>query len=505
MHPCLRVDEIIRLVAYELVGSEAEGTAAAFALCCKSFEEPVLDVLWEVQDRLTPLLKCLPEDTWEVCGGFKFVSHLVAFAPSAVNQVWKTFKRTPTKAEWAGFRKHALRMRDLQLDPTRDPEISDLLLVQQSHTTNDPWLPRLQIFYCDDVTEQLIPLIPFFLSPRTTNISLGFDEDLPTAVIGSVITMLPMLCPDIGTIGLDPLPKDPVIIKAVSEMLLACKRDRLRAFLADSPLTEEAQKEILYLPKLSHLHVVIEGSALLPRLPNLTTISITFDRCLDWLEGFRGANLAKLECVGFFSTSEGIGDLFGAFERVALTTPLKHSLSNISFRTPHPWNPNYWSLLPFTQLEELSIEFSCDGICSSGMDDDVLVELARAMPKLKVLELGDAPCNAFAGVTAKGLLGLARNCRHLSALCIHFRVDSVVESVGTQEALSGSDDETAAGKHDCALTDLEVGRTPTRGWKRRMIAKALLQIFPRLRNIKTTLPLWWRVWRDIHSLQQPAS
>ena len=59
MHPCLRVDEIIRLVACELVELEANGTVAALACCCKSFEEPVLDVLWETQVELTLL--------WSVC------------------------------------------------------------------------------------------------------------------------------------------------------------------------------------------------------------------------------------------------------------------------------------------------------------------------------------------------------------------------------------------------------------------------------------------------------
>ena len=65
MHPCLNVDEILRLLACELVASEAKATAAALARCCKTFEEPVLDVLWETQDQLTPLLKCFPREIWE--------------------------------------------------------------------------------------------------------------------------------------------------------------------------------------------------------------------------------------------------------------------------------------------------------------------------------------------------------------------------------------------------------------------------------------------------------
>ena len=78
MHHCLSVDEILRLFACELVASEADATAAALARCCRSFEEPVLDVLWEKQGRLTPLLKCIPQNVWEEEGG-RFVSLLTVF------------------------------------------------------------------------------------------------------------------------------------------------------------------------------------------------------------------------------------------------------------------------------------------------------------------------------------------------------------------------------------------------------------------------------------------
>ena len=62
MHTCLNVDEIVRLIACELVASEGKATAVALACCRKSFEDPVLDVLWVAQDKLLPLLKSFPED-----------------------------------------------------------------------------------------------------------------------------------------------------------------------------------------------------------------------------------------------------------------------------------------------------------------------------------------------------------------------------------------------------------------------------------------------------------
>jgi len=75
MHPCLGVDEILRLLARALVASGANTTTVALARCCKTFEEPMLDELWRTQDRLTPLLECFPRDVWEGKGQ-TFVSPL---------------------------------------------------------------------------------------------------------------------------------------------------------------------------------------------------------------------------------------------------------------------------------------------------------------------------------------------------------------------------------------------------------------------------------------------
>ena len=68
MHACLNVDEIVRLIAGELVESKTKAAAVALASCCKGFEGPVLDVLWETQDGLLPLLKSLPGDVWNEGG-----------------------------------------------------------------------------------------------------------------------------------------------------------------------------------------------------------------------------------------------------------------------------------------------------------------------------------------------------------------------------------------------------------------------------------------------------
>lgn len=64
MHACLHVDEIVRLIANELVASQDRTTAVALARSCRGFEDPVLDALWGTYHQLAPLLKTFPEDIW---------------------------------------------------------------------------------------------------------------------------------------------------------------------------------------------------------------------------------------------------------------------------------------------------------------------------------------------------------------------------------------------------------------------------------------------------------
>ena len=68
MHACLNVDEIVRLIALELVAFGGKATAVCLACCCKSFEDPALDALWATQESLLPLLKSLPSDVWKESG-----------------------------------------------------------------------------------------------------------------------------------------------------------------------------------------------------------------------------------------------------------------------------------------------------------------------------------------------------------------------------------------------------------------------------------------------------
>ena len=499
MHPCLNVDEILRQLTRELVASEVKATAVSLACCCKGFEDLVLGVLWESQDRLLPLLMTLPPDVWKEEVDH-FVSPLREFVAVPSHRI-KSFKRMPTKVEWNRFRKYAQEMRKLEVDWY--PEItSDTFLTLQLRTANEPLLPKLKTFKCDE-DEVLVPFIPLFLSRETTSINIEFAESSPTLVVSSIIAKLSTHCPGLEYITLNGLPKDPDITEAVSEMLLGCNRYALRRFNVDSPLTEEARNVLFQLPKLCDLWIIVEGRTLLHpvALPNLCTIDLEFGDHLDWLQGFRGVTLRRLENVYFSSHSEQIGDFLGEFKNVALTTSAPATLREFSFNTSKSWNPSYRSLLPFTQLRELLIEFSCEDGCPSRVDDDIIIDLARAMPELRILQLGGTPCGTSGGITILGLIALAGNC-HLSKLRIHFETASLVGAATGVAIRPPSDAETTDRQRDCALTDLEVGQIPIENGAALKVAMALLQIFPHLFNIEFVEGRWEEVMGIVGLVRQ---
>ena len=492
MHVCLRVDEILRLLARELVTSNARATAVALACSCKSFEDPALDALWETQYRLLPLLKSLPGDVWNEDG--YTVSAPTTRALFSLNHFDRqTFRRPPTIPEWARFRQNARRIRMLESGDRRFPA-SEVFAALQLCGINEPLFPNLGSLQLWDFTGRLIPSVPSFLSPRTTviNIEFGDSADLPKAVITSMVTTFPTLCPNLQKITLPFLPRHPIIVAAVSELVLATNRGALRKFCVDSPLTEEAQEVICKLPNLCKLWIVLKGSTSLSTmvLPNLTDMYVEYDHNFDWLEGFRGATFGELNSITFYAKSKSaqVAGFLEAFESAGLTTSM--TLAKFRFSTHGPWRPNYHSLLSFTQLRELEIRFSCERGCSSTIDDAIITDMARAMPKLKTLRFGEEPCGTPTGVTAEGLAILAHYCPNLSDLCIHFRVDSL----STLPAISGTPRVgSTAPRGDCALKTLHVGETPMPGESVLMAALTLARIFPYISSISRVDKNWKKV------------
>ena len=392
----------------------------------------------------------------------------------------------PTTVEWARFKKYARRMRELKFRHSEEPVPLDVFSALQLRTLNEPLLPNLRTLEFSEVTADIIPFIPLFLSRRTIDIVIQFTTIPPAVMTASMIINLPILCPYMQTIFLGPLPLDSTITNAVSEMLLACNLDTLRDFQVNTPLTKEAYRVIYRLPNLRTLWSTILDPASLPKvsLPNLTELVIVYYYGYDWLQAFDGATLSKLTAVAFRTESEPIGNFLEAFEDVALATSASTTLTGFSFYTSCSWNPNYYSLLSFKHLKQLVIEFSCRDGCSSRVDDEIIIALAQAMPKLETLLLGKAPCKVPSNVTVHGLVALAHHCPDLSRLRVHFETDSFIVAGATEAVPPPSDGGLHPPPESCALANLEVGEIPIPQPFVVTVILILLRIFPRLLDIE---------------------
>ena len=414
--------------------------------------------------------------------------------------IQKSFKRPPTTTECARFRKYARRIRELgdqRFSIQKSPPL-EVFSVIQLGAINEHLFPNLKTLELWGIDEHFIPFIPLFLSPRTTTIALRFLFDTPEAVIIPVITTLPTLCPKLQAISLLTLSTDPTITATIFGILVT-GRGTLQKLHVDSPLTREAIEVLHELPNLRNLSVVIKGGATPPSVsfPNLTELKISCDNEDGWPGLFHGATFGKLESVFFYPRSEQIGDFLEAFERAALSSSVQNTLSKFYILALRPWNPTYSSLLPFTQLVDLEIECPCYNGCSSRVDDDIVINLSRAMPKLKRLRLGDTPCRQpTTGVTAKGLMALAHHCKDLSLLRVHFQVASLGVPLAGPGVTPNA--ESTVSWTDCALTDLEVGKIPVPEKSMLMVALTLLRIFPQLIFISGTGARWAKVCSAIY-------
>ena len=227
-------------------------------------------------------------------------------------------------------------------------------------------------------------------------------------------------------------------------------------------------------------------------LPSLTNLTVGYDHDDDCLEMFHGATLGKLESIEFISGSKQIGDFLGTFERAALAASAQNTLSSFHLSTSRSWSPTFPSLLSFTQMRDLLVDFPCVGSCSSKLDDEIITNLAQAMPKLKFLVLGDSPCRRIpTGVTAKGLVALAHHCPNLSNLRIHIHLSSFITSPAA--IWMTPDVEPTALRRDCALKHLDVGRIPMPEQSVLMAAVTLGLIFPWIASIEATHEGWGKV------------
>ena len=150
------------------------------------------------------------------------------------------------------------------------------------------------------------------------------------------------------------------------------------------------------------------------------------------------------------------------------------------------------SILEFQNLVVLSMDTYCpeEGGCGFHLTDDDMENLAAAIPRLKILQIG-LPCRFnFCNTTVASLLSIYTHCLDLESLEIYFNTLTIVEDMQCLLSMSSGYD-----KAKCRLWDLVVGYILLGVGKEdiELIMMGFKVIFPCLTDFADYCGHWWKL------------
>ena len=484
------IDELTRLIFHHLVEID-RGSLVSIARTCRMFEEPALSSLWETKDSFSHLVHVL---TVADEGVRDQASRTV---PSPISLLRQTTEHSHSGNTRHRYLRYASWMRRLRLEEnvlTHKGIALDRVLVAHS-TSNGLLCPNLRRLD-SPFTKRLRPLIPLFISPRLTHLTLHVDPSggLTCQDLGPILQALPTPC--IQELFLDFGQKSMVrFAHEISFMIQRCG-DSLRLLHVPISLGEATVRHVLNLNGLQCWNSVYDVPPIIPPLsapfPSLHSLTLYGKKAHGWMA---------------WLTQRRRGALDGH------DGPLEHSrvltsLTDLTFVDSVPVDATFISPLHlFPNLVVLRVTRDCyeEPRCSFSLTNQDVAKLSAALPRLEVLDLGRPCAGDTTPTTISCFLAPSIHCKSLRVLSIHFNVTKLVDDVR-----SLSKDPDFRGLRSlptrCTLESFSVGILPFPGGipdeEITTIAKVLIGIFPSLLYIECNGLADWEPLSDkIEELQ----
>jgi len=323
-----------------------------------------------------------------------------------------------------------------------------------------------------------LPWLHLLLSPALSDIHIDLNGGRTTPVNAAVIKALPTT--HLKHIAFSTLHTNTEVDTALLDLFLKATQ------LASIYVQQEAKSD-----ETSPPGGEVEGEREPIELGGLTSIIIRFkDESIFLPNLFNRTTLPKIQQIylNHLGKTEWLGadDLFDSVLQSASPSVLRALRYASHYHGMDITSARIQPLRNFIALRTIRVTSSCSmNRCKFLLADDDISAIASAMPNLVELHLGGTPCaSTLVIVSMNSLVTLATNCTKLTDLQIHF---------DTADFINRAFDVT--GEHivplqstpsSCQLTELNVGRIPvSRGmdgcWA---VGMALVQIFPKLKNIK---------------------
>ncbi|KAH7906963.1 hypothetical protein BJ138DRAFT_1015319 [Hygrophoropsis aurantiaca] len=192
MHPCLKLQEILRIIfEYSLLIGKAgnhdapndTSTLAGIARTCRTFQDPALDVLYANLGSIEPLFFCIP-------------NFIVTCKNHYSRRREHVSGRQMTRKDWKFFLRYSSRVCALDVGEDDKRSAFPVRLYQELCSKWDPSnppFPRLRRLVWQELCQEAFPLLRLLLTPSITGLSIPFAYQLQA----SIISDLPSLCPNL--------------------------------------------------------------------------------------------------------------------------------------------------------------------------------------------------------------------------------------------------------------------------------------------------------------------
>ncbi|KII95724.1 hypothetical protein PLICRDRAFT_170336 [Plicaturopsis crispa FD-325 SS-3] len=493
MHPCLETFDIIVLIFTDIARSKnpdaARTTLASLARTCHAFQEVALDLLWEEQTGMLPLLRCMPPD-------------LLDETTRDADRPKLTLRRPICPADWQRCQRLGARVKNLRmkrLDYEMSPEVSLAMLIASPGEGILPNLRTLEL----PLTERT----EFFCRPGPKLRELRIitrDLYYPSAIrdiAPSLLLSFPSMCPNVERFAMCASVHDltvPLMMASAWAGLEVLALGNLVLFgdlqasarrlcnLRELDLTWSQYLKDVYSTDLSTAHKLAR-SVPFPRLSKLTLrIAELGERtalaiCDSLL---RTMDIPVLDTIHILlrtdantshePTSRSVLAYLGSH------SALRSVILEVAWETDEDCrDPN--NVLCRTTLQPL---FACrhlvkfEWACTDGfdLDDEDVATMAASWPSLQWLELSTHPgWSVRSRITFRGLAAMLQRCPDLEHLSIV--VDATQVDVPAQ----------LMAPMNRALERIYLGNSPIADAE--AVATVLSRVMPRLSKVRNSWAL----------------
>ncbi|KAJ6461315.1 hypothetical protein C8R45DRAFT_531743 [Mycena sanguinolenta] len=440
MHRSLQIPEVVALIGNELLPNgydpktpmekETSAILAAFAITCKAFSSPALDLLWKtlsLNPSLYNLLNCLPSNVWD---GLSDDAH---------------FRVPVALSDWERVLVYSRRTRSFVMQEIHSAKSLETLRI----CFPGQLFPNIETLHWV-MKDPLFSQIDLFFGPQLTALTIG---SFSTVAHLSFLTTVAMQCPlleDVSIIFSDELLAEFDAMENAQVLRqfrsLSCFVQALKHLrkLAAPSLDRAALEHVARLPTFVSLELTQQYPiiTIIPTPANIPLVASP-ESSLQSLD-MTGTTVAVLEQLiallghapisyfkATFPKSTTSQEIVSFYARLAARCTHSSLISELDISIAE--NPSTEGVPPVNwvvgrDMRPLLSFCNMTGVVLSGpagvyVNDTTVEQLARAWSRLEVLKLfpsGDARSDTALSsesiITLGGLLHLARHCPQLKIL-----------------------------------------------------------------------------------------